>query len=285
MGVYNGHMFGEGNNSNNFRDTGSNPFGIQIKDTQISLSYTKTNKLITALYMVTDIMDIDDPLRRKLRTLGADILSDIYTSPLKAVPKILETLAFLDIAGIVNAISDMNANILRTEFFILKKAIEDANIKPEQSYSDMDLADLFQDSFSLPSETLLTEKKKIFKVMNPTSIGVQKGSTLLNALRGMNTPARPLHGSNSTSVSKITSTHHGHSNANHEESKRQRREIIISIIKTTSDGATITDIKSKATGVLASCGEKTLQRELIGMLKDSVLKKTGEKRWSRYFLS
>ena len=39
-------------------------------------SYTKTQKLITALYMVTDIIDKDEPLRNKLRTLGVQILSD-----------------------------------------------------------------------------------------------------------------------------------------------------------------------------------------------------------------
>ena len=32
------------------------------------------------------------------------------------------------------------------------------------------------------------------------------------------------------------------------------------------------------------CGEKTLQRELVSMAKDGVLNKTGEKRWSRYFV-
>jgi len=41
-------------------------------------SYTKTHKLITALYMVTDIIDKDEPLRNKLRTLGTGIISDMH---------------------------------------------------------------------------------------------------------------------------------------------------------------------------------------------------------------
>ena len=86
-------------------------------------------------------------------------------------------------------------------------------------------------------------------------------------------PARPIDGSDRK--------HH----ADFEVLKGQRRTEILSIIKANSNGATITDIKAKTFGSLISCGEKTLQRELIDMLKDGVLKKTGEKRWSKYFLS
>jgi hypothetical protein len=53
----------------------------------------------------------------------------------------------------------------------------------------------------------------------------------------------------------------------------------------------ITDIRTKSNGhpdqfsAIVSCGEKTLQRELVSMVKDGVLKKLGEKRWSRYMLA
>ena len=70
--------------------------------------------------------------------------------------------------------------------------------------------------------------------------------------------------------------------------KNKRREEIILVIKDKMkdsqnfDGVTITDIKSNGHEMLASCGEKTLQRELVSMVSSGVLKKTGEKRWSRY---
>src|ERR1035437_9225470 len=38
----------------------------------------KTEKLVTALYMVTDCMDTDDALKGKLRQLGVELLSDMY---------------------------------------------------------------------------------------------------------------------------------------------------------------------------------------------------------------
>ena len=72
--------------------------------------------------------------------------------------------------------------------------------------------------------------------------------------------------------------------------KKERRDDIVNIIKNIGGNATIKDIKDRVksspnkTSPLLSCGEKTLQRELVSMVKDGVLNKMGEKRWSRYFL-
>jgi len=69
--------------------------------------------------------------------------------------------------------------------------------------------------------------------------------------------------------------------------KKERRFNIINIIKNNGGSSTIKDIKAKTnTGVQGSlvCSEKTLQRELMSMIKDGVLNKTGEKRWSKYFI-
>jgi predicted transcriptional regulator len=66
--------------------------------------------------------------------------------------------------------------------------------------------------------------------------------------------------------------------------KKERKEIILNILKDNPNGQTITDIKNAAYGPLRTVGEKTLQRELVAMVAEGVLKKTGTKRWSRYFL-
>src|ERR1035437_1026431 len=105
------------------------PYAVNVSHSEGVVSYTKTNKLITALYMVTDIVDKDEPLRNKLRTLGVEILSDI-TSPRgtlgNAGGKISELMSFLDIASAVNIISGMNCNILRKEFLELDQSIKES---------------------------------------------------------------------------------------------------------------------------------------------------------------
>ena len=270
-------MFGD---EKKLKDTTST-LGIVLKDNNTPISYTKTNKLITALYMVTDIMDKEEPLRNKLRTLGANIISDTYSILANILPKISEVMSFLDVAETVSLISEMNANILRQEFFELKQSVEESIQIPKPSYTEVNLSDLFKNDFSLPSERV-----------SHTHIGVQKGSTLLRALKDINSPTRPAasfaesrRGTAAKRVEKSMSVRKTRQpNINFETLKRQRRNEIISIIKASPEGATITDIKSKAIGQLVSCGEKTLQRELVEMVKNGILKRTGEKRWSRYFL-
>lgn len=284
--IYNGQMFRE---EKHLKD----PEKDSIKDTQNmpapyqavgfgSGSYTKTNKLITALYMVTDIIDKDEPLRNKLRTLGTEIISDMNSTPASARGKIKETVSFLDIASAINIISEMNCSILKKEFLELNESINEAVGGSKEISKQINLAEFFDASVldeegansglksSLSFKQIYLDKgqknsKGHLSTQAGTSIGVQKGSTLMKALSKVNISARPA-------------------TESFDALKKQRREEISNIVRKMGGGATITDIKNGAYGSLVSCGEKTLQRELVSMIKDTILSKTGEKRWSRYFL-
>lgn len=264
-------MTGDENKLKDSQQGHSNPYQTTTTNMSFSLSYTKTNKLITALYMVTDILDQSEPIRNKLRTLGTEILSDIYAISLftdinrsiKVSSKIAETISFLDLAGAVNIISNMNCNILKKEFFELKKSVEETIQSTDSFKTQTNLSDYFIEELPAP-------QYKPHRHLQPARIGVQKGSTLMKALSDM---------SNARNAGVFN------------DLKNERRQEIVSIIKSFSNGqseptgATITDIKGKAKGQLATCSEKTLQRELIAMVTDNVLYKTGSKRWSRYFVS
>ncbi len=241
------------------------------------LSYTKSNKLITALFMVTDVLDRDEPIRHKLRKLGTDILSDIHTNPAQSSVHINEVLSFLEIASVLKLVSTMNANVLTREFLKLNDAV-----KEYKTGRSNWLEDFLQ---SAPVVERYPENQNIFfrasqtsKTPEPsTRIGVQKAGSLMNAIKNVK----------DSFSSKQTSQTVSNSNG-FDVLKKQRRADIVIILKTTNDGGTIKDIKDKAKGLpdkfqsIVSCGEKTLQRELVSMVKDGVLKKTGEKRWSRY---
>jgi len=159
----------------------------------------------------------------------------------------------------MSMLSEMNANILKKEFVELKESIKENKNKVDTAWlEEFLLKPGVNDSESKSVSTALPKGNPI----GQTRIGVQRGSTLMKALSDkINEPDK-----------------------NFNELKKQRRDQVIVIIKSVPGGATITDIKSQATGVLASCGEKTLQRELVSMVKDSVLKKEGDKRWSKYLL-
>ena len=282
-------MLGE---NKNLKDSATTNLNVAVKDNSIVISYTKTNKLITALFMVTDIMDKEEPLRNKLRFLGTGIISDMYSNPGNSDKKISEILSFLDISFAIGMISEMNSNILKKEFSELQQSVEEFIARKNPMW----LEEFMKEDKNL-AQTILSSSKSKTNIVNSigharqTRIGVQKGSTLMKVL--------------SDRVSTLSDVKHSrplnssiHSRKpNYDILKNKRRSEIISIIKNklssfpNSGGVTITDIKNSAKSLpadeastLVSFGEKTLQRELVSMVHDGVLYRKGSKRWSQYYL-
>ena len=63
--------------------------------------------------------------------------------------------------------------------------------------------------------------------------------------------------------------------------QEERKKSIVQLIKDSGGDVNIKDISICIKG----CSEKTLQRDLIALMQKGVLKKAGERRWSRYFLA
>jgi len=259
-----------------------NNLGLNIKDTNVSkLSYSKTDKLAMAVYMVTDIIDRDEPLRNKLRTLATDIIWDSNYLLTQIPPKIVTLMSYLDIASAMNIVSEMNCNILKKEFTELDKSVRES-LNGSFSIQDINLSEFFttppldaQGAESSTHSSLLGVAKENY---GHTRLGVQKGSTLLKAL------------SDKTASMSFKKNNFVKDKENFDLLRTDRRNQIMKIIKASGGDATIKDIRDyavrtpKEASLLANSSEKTLQRELAQMTKEGVLKKTGEKRWSRYFL-
>ena len=298
--IYNGQM--QLDNSKNLKDNIS-PSHLQgegrgevlrIQGHGVGGGYSKTNKLITALYMVTDIMDKEEPLRNKLRTLGVNIISD--TPPLQysgegrgevfKIRFITELISLLDIASAIGIISEMNHNILRKEFLELKKSITEVkeenpmwleeflsnSPEEEQTENEAKIPLLRGDSLASrggypPPPKGYSSRGESNSKGQSVNIGVQKGSTLLKAL---------------SRVEGLRVSDRNKDSNDFNVLKKQRRELILKIIKDKPYGISIKDIATALQDKGEECGEKTLQRELVSMTADGVLNKTGEKRWSRY---
>ncbi len=278
-------MQGEGDNikdtlKDSLKDTNSAPISIDFSPISVG-TYNKTGKLIAALYMVTDIMDREEPIRGRLRALGSSILSDAYllatpyrtgslpksSDVLEIERKVMELVSFLEISSSVGMISEMNSNILKTEFLELKQSLKvlDTDLEWLQKF--------FDKNHNHSSEEI-----------SGTSAN-RRFSYLPNRAQSEQNDSQNVQKKNTEIPEKMSDRNNGNSVKDMEVLKGQRREGIIKIVKNMPEGATITDIRSKATGSLLSCGEKTLQRELSAMVSDGVLKKEGEKRWSRYYIN
>ena len=65
-----------------------------------------------------------------------------------------------------------------------------------------------------------------------------------------------------------------------QEVQKDRRATILGLVQR-KDKITIKDV----TNVIKDCSEKTVQRELLALVRQGVLKKEGERRWSTYTLA
>ncbi len=278
---------------------------FHIKDNNLSFSHNKAKNLVTALFMVTDIMDKDESIKNKLRNSGLEIISDIYNTSYWTDVKIKDIIAkvsfivtLLDIASDLKMISSMNSNILKKEFTLFLKSLEESieNISNEANqnlndlfvHSEVKKSNLFEVTEAFPighngqdNEYKIEQRKT--NGQSSTNIGLQKGSTLLNALREIEL-SKTTQNSSQIKPKPIPKLKQKTNDKNIVNSdKSNRREEIVKIIKDSRGGLTITEIKVKARGELATMSDKTLQRELVALVDLRVLYKTGEKRWSRYF--
>jgi len=270
------------NNQKDNQKTGLNSYGHKnVLDVKVfgskhiyEFANKKTEKLVTALYMVTDCMETDDALKGKLRELGVSLLSDMYKlSTLNPMDKHLhissslahidEVLSFTEIAYTIGFISEMNTMILKKEFMILISELESHQKNDKHFTFTLD-----EDMFSLP---VLPDNIARQDLAGKNMIKDKR--TNFNNMSFINSVMRPS--LNQTPTTK----NHLHSVSE----KQERTDKIISLIKDTKNtngeaGVSIKDISVAFT----DCSEKTIQRELNSLVLKGQIKKTGSKRWSRY---
>jgi hypothetical protein len=220
--------------------------------------YTKSYRLAAAVFMISDIIDRSEELRTKIRSLSLKLVSstvnlkDINSSDAKKLiidieKNSLELMSMLDIACISNLISKMNASILKEEFqaFILELGKFTENFENSKNIS---IKDLFAESLVLSASN--THEKT--NISNNVSFDIHKNEQKNIAVKGIK-------------------------NGNGYRRKDLRKNTILDFVKG-HNNVSIKDIAANITG----CSEKTIQRELILLIDESKIRKTGERRWSKY---
>jgi hypothetical protein len=229
--------------------------------------FKKTEKITAALYLVSGLLKDEEPIKWELRDRGIDLLSSSFSAS-NSLPgdknaviqslftAALETLSLLNVAKISNLISDMNHRLLVHEIDNVVGLLRDRLAESAEnagyvlSESFFKTPDLFSTGFRLGNKTIGQKGSGYSKGHNPSF------SDLDHTKEG---------------VSK------GHDLGS--DKKLQRQETIVSVLKTQSN-LTIKDFAK----VIRDCSEKTIQRELIELVNKGIVKKDGERRWSRYSL-
>jgi len=255
------------------------------KDKNLFFIYQKIKKLSAALYLITNFFDESEPLRSSLRTLSVSFLSmsarmhNAPTHRLKEIQTsveslILEALSLLEVASLNGLISPMNISILKREFYDMvsryRIAVEDKGketltleshfLMPKeeghtaQGRHGVQAGDVLKraESFILPNSGLysLKQKEKISTVINPDEVYDEEKKEKLKDF-------------GSVAVKK-----------------NRRQSLIVGLLKRKKE-IMIKDI----VGLVTDCSEKTIQRELSLLVDSGLLKKEGQRRWTRYSMA
>ena len=260
------------------KDTGNSSLYMQ----KISL---KTERLTSALYLVTDLLDYDEPLKNKLRSSAVEVMSAISMSnssgqflddrSLAIIKKNISiVISCLEVSFNAGVCSSMNCEILKREYEALRELL------------GSDLVARGAGAVSIPSNFLypsLDEIKNIIPKKSETNFaGLPSGSSHRQD-KGQIKDSQELRtnqiqGSTSARLNLESGRPLGR-----EVYKGDRRGLVVSLF---TDGGeyTVKDIISRLslTGKKVEISEKTIQRDLLSLVADGVLNKRGERRWSRY---
>jgi DNA-binding HxlR family transcriptional regulator len=163
---------------------------------------------------------------------------------------VLEIVSLLDVSARSGLVSNMNFTILKQEFSNLLSHVDDMSTShhAEQTHH------VLHQSF--------------FDVARGSSTPVSSHNTVSDTF-----PYK-------TNYTELKDIKNERLNSQKDVLKRNNRQnIIIGLLKKKKT-LTIKDIAQ----TIRDCSEKTIQRELIALIGAGVLKKTGERRWSKYSL-
>ena len=283
----------------------------------------KSERLVTALYLVTDLMTDNEPIKHGLRKNAVALLSSMnalsqidvkdrvieFKVSLKSVTEIISLLHVAVTTGIV---SEMNGQLLMDGFRSLQLVLE----KKQPIFT--------KEMLTVNDEDLLDEGKGFESAVTSTSYDVLTPLSLAR-LHDNNHDLRRTHEilKQSHILARMDARENKYKGQNNRDvitdKKEEIKETIMTQKKDTPSAHSMimehntkqptvptSSFQMRKTGrreqILAlfvkgvdvsikdiasrirGCSEKTIQRELNALLEDNLIERIGEKRWSRYVL-
>jgi hypothetical protein len=239
------------------------------------VSLKKIDKIVAALYLVTDVMNPDVPLTHTIRTQSLELLSAAAALVGGAQPlsrdRIARLLVQVDhvaslvrIGSIAHHISPMNADIIETELGKVVGVLSDA-----------------AQQFAATESSFIASPVKVAQPVVSSDILKEKSfdETLqrLASKRHQNDIKTTLIGKNDTvnDITQIKTTFQN--DITTKANKIDRKQEILQAIKG-SQPSTLNDLRR----LIKDCSEKTLQRELAALIAMGLVRKEGNKRWTTY---
>lgn len=265
-------------------------FAVFNRSKHFLFIYKKTEKLVTAVYMITNFIKDSEPLKWRIRERALELMSlnmSFNTVSLSERKELLreyqaisiEIVSLTSIAYHSGLISEMNYTILKTEFESLVEVIE----RGENRQANEETIIIDPDFFNAPisESSHLPSAPKAMPVQRQTTTTdnvLYKGQSNAQVDKSQFMSFKPQRPeikvkkdiSTTTSFGRVTPA---------VDSKQDRKSIILSVLSN-KDGLSVKDFVD----AIKDVSEKTIQRELLAMVASGTIRKEGERRWSKYFI-
>lgn len=233
------------------------PFG---NNRAADIAYRKAERIVLATHLVTNALPEEEPVRDNVRTCAQSLLPATLQLRdgvrLTGQSKVYETIALarnimslLDVMHASGYISTMNLEILKGAYADLATFLRSAH--DTQRAEPYELDETHFAHVQETGESSKGQKKDIKDTIKDSDIIKDK---------------KPVHTPKKQSI-----------RAKHRTNTR-RMAVLDAISK--QRNMRIKDIA----GAVPGCSEKTVQRELLSLIRDGIVEKSGSKRWTTYSL-
>lgn len=249
-----------------------------FKDSFSLYLFKKTEKFVLALYLVTDHLSFNEPLKKDIRDVANSLIGHILAVTTSGGEtytvdglrqSMYHVISLLDLGVVSGMVSENNVALIKEEIMRFVKDI---------------------DAYSVATTSRTDLKKTFFEVDVPKSDATfNKGhkGQIEKDMSFIKTAQVPRTAQPASSPSSVGSSEQRKEKKTPVQNKaaqsgqiKERQEKIVALIK---DKGTvmITDVADHFTDV----SDKTIQRELQKLVAQGVLIKEGERRWSTYRLA
>jgi len=245
---------------------------VLAEDASFGYIAKKLEKLATAVHLITNFFEDDEPLRRSLRQKTLSLVSDVYTHKrnfntqsidtvaLNLDSDLKETLSMLQVAEMSGYVSDMNFAILKREIENLREMLPDQHS-------------------STPTPRLSDAFFKTDGRLSPASLAWSEDDPDRDTKADVSTKESTQSNTDARVQSAATDTV-SDADDTEESPKTKRQKTILGLFED-ADEITISDVKE----VIDGYSSKTLQRDLSALVDKGILEKHGKRRWTSYTLT
>lgn len=233
----------------------------------------RAQKIVAALYLLTNHIDIENLIRTEIRTSATLLLKAVlFNSKIEDLKNSI--LSFLSVAVLTKEISAENASIIEAELQNLKLSYTQVS-EPVLSHL-----------FIHEKERVLSEVKET-KDTHATSGSESQEQRLQSPTQNASKVSETKDSYSMQKSKQLETTNQAiqrqfpdQNMANKKDEKKARRTRVLEHLSKT-ELKTIKDVSKFFT----DCSEKTIQRELNDLVEERFIVRVGDRRWSTYKLA